>query len=586
MCDCYCFRGRALIAATALVCTASAELAGARGAEPRREIVVRDFRICQPQSALAATRRAGKWQVIPYSSGAIHGQMLAATSLVDPPTVTLPLRQQGWYRITVGIWNPIWGYDGRESVLKLKMSNEPCFRVVKSTGPTGYKGTILQEYEFGARDVTGQDLRIAKRSGQKGYLAYVRLTPLAEDQVTALLARRATSQSRVLVASHDGGGYLNRGGAIAITSREDIWAEIEPYRYSDVKRVSWAVNYSHTTNWPSRVGTLFSREFIPGRRDEASLFGALNGLIDQGINPLHEACQHAHRIGIEFDAQFRMAMLGRTPPDPQLGFVAEHPSLRMVARDGTAIEKASYAFAEARAFLVSMVRDTVSQVAVDGVTLNFIRGGDYFAFESPVREAFAKQYHGDARQTEPNDERLLRVRAAFMTQLVREVRAELERSSQQQDRQFKLHALVYPTRENNLRHGLDITTWIEQGLIDSILGASEPEVGTLAHAHRVEWFPGVGGRSIAGYLRAWTRWHDSADGYFVWDMDNEVEKSADWQVLGQMGHDEAMRGFAKRQPGEHLSTTRLTTVGGVEVIKIANEEAGYPQKFLFLFSGG
>ena len=53
-----------------------------------------------------------------------------------------------------------------------------------------------------------------------------------------------------------------------------------------------------------------------------------------------------------------------------------------------------------------------------------------------------------------------------------------------------------------------------------------------------------------------------------------------------MGHDEAMRGFTKRQPSEHLSTQRLTEVGGVEVIKIANEEAGYPQKFLFLFSGG
>ena len=48
----------------------------------------------------------------------------------------------------------------------------------------------------------------------------------------------------------------------------------------------------------------------------------------------------------------------------------------------------------------------------------------------------------------------------------------------------------------------------------------------------------------------------------------------------------AMRGFAESQPSEHLSTQRLTEVGGVEVIKIANEEAGYPQKFLFLFSGG
>ena len=94
--------------------------------------------------------------------------MLAAPSLVEPPTVTLPLDYQGWYRVTVGIWNPLWGYDGRESVLKLKLTDDPCFRVVKSTGPTGYKGTILQEYEFGARDLSGQDLLISKRNGQTG----------------------------------------------------------------------------------------------------------------------------------------------------------------------------------------------------------------------------------------------------------------------------------------------------------------------------------------------------------------------------------------------------------------------------------
>ena len=570
----------------AVFCAVFAVPDGVRGTAPRQEIVIRDLRVCQPQAALAETRRAGKWQVIRYASGAIRGHMLAAPSLIEPPIVTLPLDYQGWYRITVGIWNPIWGYDGRESVLKLKLTDDPCFRVVKSTGPTGYKGTILQEYEFGARDLSGQDLRIGKRNGQKGYLAYVRLAPLDAEEVNALQQRRATPATRVLVASHDGSGYLSRGGGVAITSREDIWAEIEPYRHTDVKRVSWAVNYSHTTNWPARVGTLFSREFTPGSRAEATLFAALNGLVDQGINTLQEACQHAHRIGIEFDAQFRMALLGRTPPDVQLGFVAEHPEVRMVARDGVAIEKASYAFAATREFLVSMVRDTVTQVAVDGVTLNFIRGGDYFAFESPVREAFEKQYGSDARQTEPNDARLLRIRAAFMTQLVREVHAELKRAGQQQNRQFKLHVLAYPTREVNLRHGVDIAGWIQEDLIDSIMGPSEEAVHALAQAHEVAWVPGVGGRSIASYLRAWKRWHGSADGYFVWDMDNEVEKSADWQVLSQMGHDEAMRGFAESQPSEHLSTQRLTEVGGVEVIKIANEEAGYPQKFLFLFSGG
>ena len=60
-----------------------------------------------------------------------------------------------------------------------------------------------------------------------------------------------------------------------------------------------------------------------------------------------------------------------------------------------------------------MVLDTVSQVDVDGVTLNFIRGGDYLAFEDPVLEKFERQHGMDARKMQPNDERLLRTRASF-----------------------------------------------------------------------------------------------------------------------------------------------------------------------------
>ena len=322
-----------------------------RGAEEvREEVVIRDFTTCLPQSVLSKTRQQGKWQLISYQSGQQTGMMIGCNSLIDAPTVTLPLKLEGWYHISLVVWNPIWAYDGNDSVLKVKMTDDPTTRIIKSTDPTGYQGTILQEYDFGARDVTDRDLVISKRSGQKAYLAMVRLQPLDEAQVASVKQGRARPDTRVLVASHDGGGYLNRGGGIAMKSREDIWGEIEPYRHADVKRVTWAVNYSHTTNWPSKVGTLFSREYPPGTRQEQTLFDSLNGLIDKGINPLHEACEHAHRIGIEFDAQFRMAILGRTPPDPQQGFVAEHPEVRMVARDGTPIEKASYSFSATRDF--------------------------------------------------------------------------------------------------------------------------------------------------------------------------------------------------------------------------------------------
>ncbi len=55
-----------------------------------------------------------------------------------------------------------------------------------------------------------------------------------------------------------------------------------------------------------------------------------------------------------------------------------------------------------------------------------------------------------------------------------------------------------------------------------------------------------------------------------------------------MGHDEEMQVISnnKTRPSGVLGTEPLVKVGGADVVKLANEDAGYPQKFLFLFSGG
>ena len=557
-------------------------------ADPRTEVVVRDFSQCLPATGLSKTRKRGHWQLISYETDARTGTMLGAQSLIDAPTVTLPLKLQGWYRISLGLWNPVFAYDGKETVVKVKLSKDPCPVIIASVHPGSATSTQFQEYAFKAADLTGQDLVIRQRPGQKAYLAYVRFRPLTAEQVAAVKARRTRPENRVIVASHDGGGYLNRGGGIAVQSREDLWAQVERYRWSDVKRVTWAVNYSHTTNWPSRLGTVFSREFPPGSRGEQTLFAALNGLLDQGINPLHEVCEHAHRVGIQFDAQFRMALLGRTPPDHQAGFVHDHPQFRMITRDGTAVEKASYAFPETRGFLLSMLRETATRIDVDGITLNFIRGGEYVAYEQPVADAFRAAHKMQPQDVQRNDPRLQQVRAKFMTQLVQDARKTLDEIGRKKNKRLKLSVVIYPSLEINMGHALDVKSWAEAGLIDSIYGGERGAIARLAEATGIDFYPGIGPRNTESYLGAWNRWHKRDVGYFVWDMDYNVELPHEWAVLSRMGHDEEMQVISdnKSRPSGILSSEPVVRVGGADVTKLANQEAGYPQKFLFLFSGG
>ena len=283
-----------------------------------------------------------------------------------------------------------------------------------------------------------------------------------------------------------------------------------------------------------------------------------------------------------------MAILGRTPPDHQAGFVHEHPGVRMIARDGTPIEKASYAFPETRSFLLSMLRETATRIDVDGITLNFIRGGEYIGYEPPVVTAFQKAHQLRPQEVAPDDPRLQRIRANFMTQLVQAARASLDEIGRTKGRKLKLSVILYPALDMNMGHALDVKQWIEEGLIDCLYGAERSAITGLARAHGVECNVGIGPRDTESYLRAWNQWHQREVGYFVWDMDYNVELPHEWAVLSRMGHDQEMQAISdnKIRPSGLLGTEPLVKVGGAEVVKLANEEAGYPQKFLFLFSGG
>ena len=59
-------------------------------------------------------------------------------------------------------------------------------------------------------------------------------------------------------------------------------------------------------------------------------------------------------------------------------------------------------------------------------------------------------------------------------------------------------------------------------------------------------------------------------------------------MVSRMGHDVEMQSISDNQTrlADVIATESWLKVGGAEVLQLANEEAVYPQKFLFLFSGG
>ncbi len=563
--------------------------------ESAKAVYLTDMSRCRPATALSPKEKQGRWRLIPYETVGIpkSGTMIGATSFVDAPDVTLPLNVTGWHAVYVGFWNPHYAYDGG-TVVKVKLSDDPCFTCITEPAPAmNMNATYIKEAPFKAADLTGRNLQFGKRHGpsaQKAYIAYVKLVPLSARQVADLKADRARKDTRVLQVSNDGSlhGYEFR-------TREHIIELVEPYRYSDVGKLIWAVCYGDLTNYPTKVGTFVAgpravpipatprnNSYMTGEKTAHDNFRSLAG---EGIIPVAVAAQHAHEIGLKFDIMIRMGVSGAVPPQREWekkGFVATHPQFRQVMRDGTPVEKASYAFPEVRNLMVSIVREAAEKFDVDGVNLCFVRGPQFMAYEQPVLDDFRKEYGEDGRKVGFDDAKMCEIRSRYLNAFVRDVRRTLDEVGKKKGKRLELSAWVlgptsWPEPAVNHNHrvlGMDVEHWIKQGWLDSVISEGDWDKVVIDHkllavakAHKCQFIFNrrTGGQSEVANVKQWVDAYSAGvDGVAVWDI-NPQDLSI-WPIIRRAGHRKELEAAAQRGVPA-LPSVRLKTIGGCDVLQ-------------------
>ena len=337
---------------------------------------------------------------------------------------------RGWYAVYIGFWSPEFVSDDFP-YLKLKLSDEPAFRKIwyGSTSDT-QEVTYLREFFFENADLTGRDLVIGKSNGLVGAfsnIAFVHLVPLSDEKVKQILLDRKRKDTRDLTAVIDGMSFAHYAEC---DKPEQVLEEIEPYKYSDVGKVIWAVNYGSLVNYPAHVE---GAEFMGGPdervrfvqnggstdyvRGERQWHDSLKAFAAKGIIPQQIAAEGAHEMGLKFDLMFRLGIGGGTGvgplPSSEHGYVEQHPEYRLVMRDGSVLSKASYAFPEVRKFMLDLIRDATERIDADGINLCFVRGPHFLQYEQPILTAFSEKYHLNARSVKEDDPRLLEVRELF-----------------------------------------------------------------------------------------------------------------------------------------------------------------------------
>ena len=550
----------------------------------RPTIYLTDLDRCQPQNHISRELEPGNWRLLDYEAEGLRGTLLVAAERSEAPEVTYPLERRGWNKIFVGIFRKPFVASMR---VQVKLSGDPAFTTLTGLpGLRDHQENWLDEIYWKSADLSGQSIsfRQLPPPTSQAWVGFIKLIPLSEEEVKELEVDRKRSDTRRLFA-HTDAHFINLSG-----SAEEVRGRLEPLRHSDVARVYWEAGGGDHALYFSRIAPDFSTLWEPLRGETKKAFypGAYDRLLAKtwqayhqtGVDPLRVAAEFAHEMGLELHASYRTASFVIPPPHdifPQEGFYQRHPELLCVDREGNTLPRISFAFPETRRYVISMFREMAVNYPIDGVCLLYNRRPPLVAYEEPLVQGFQERYGQDPRQLDEKDPRWLSYRCSALTQFMRELREEMDAVAREQKRAEPLQVSAVVSREGeNMLHGMDLKTWIEEGLVDTLIPYSSSErlnssVLAWEDARDVAYFvslvQGTKCRLALNLMpreltpeeysrKAHSLYQAGVENLFFWDGTERVRK------VPRLGHAEEVAAWmARGQPSLAPKAVRLKKIG-------------------------
>ena len=499
--------------------------------------------------------KAGHWRICTYSCDGMQGKLLYTDDRSNAPELKLPLGLDGWHRVCVGLFGFSEGGRYGAGGNRLRLSGDRSLRpLVRETKPLeGMSlGESFEEAVLTCANLTGQDLVIAPPapgSGAKTGLAYVRCEPLSPEEIQQIEKDRGSSECRRIIAYNDGLSFYDKRTR---WEKEDFWEMIAAYKDSDVDSLYYGL-VGHVTVFPAQHGEM--RSGLGAEQFES--------LKARGINPVVTAMEYAQEIGLKFFVYQRMGAWADPFPGDYWtsNFTTDHPEFCCVNRDGIPFSRLSYAYPEVRRHQLNLLSEVASYGA-DGIDLNFMRGPVYVAYEEPMVRGFKKKYGEDPRRLDEWDQRWLQYQSWPMTEFLKELRQELDQVGKKLGKRLQISAVTLPTSLGNLFYGLDLQTWVEQGLVDRLVPwgfvRGMPVVDLKYYRELTEgtsttfWphlsITGDGsGRNFTAYRKEALEYYDAgAQGLAMWDLLKYDSMSVKGPFLRSMGHIDQLRDAVKQ----------------------------------------
>lgn len=545
----------------------------------RKAIIISDLSVARPKNCISRKPGPHLWTLIPYQAEGLVGNMLCVSDDTEAPTVSIPLGVKGWHAIYVGIL---------EGTVLLKLSSDswnvarkhmvnPSFKIWNHQNP-------IEEVFFKVADLTGQKLHISQVAGQEAQscqVAYIKLIPLTQGEVSAIQSDWKDKSNRRLTATIDGFSFLFYR---APRTTEEILEQVEVFRNTDFDTLVLQLTGADAVNYRSKYGYIWGEniDVFPSRKHRR-MFETVRNFVKKGINPTKVVLDAAHEIGLKVHVSIRPAcwtlpgLPGNYYNSP---FYMNHPEWRCRDRDGTVWARMSFAVPEVRRHLVELLQEAV-RFGADGVNIIYSRGVPLVMFEEPFCKLFREHYGKDPKKMNPNDSNILKLRAEIITTFMQEVRAMLDEEEKKRanGKRLELSTFVLVNRQENCRFGLDIKRWVDEGLTDAIYPhrIAGNEFSKIPYdmdyfrqviaGTKVSFRPAIytwvlrGAESMVYLRKEVTSYYDAgADGITFWDACSGSDKSCQWPVISRCGHKEEIRRHLN-DPAPCIRSVRVCKLG-------------------------
>ena len=522
--------------------------------ENRDQLVITDLveRVVESDH-VTTPRQKDRWCIRDYELATLGpGRALQVNpwqvNRLGPLTIRLGLG--GHYRVSL-----ITPY----STVRLKLSGGRCFDHCEPLreGPKyigdndiyreGYYD--VEEMFWTEADLTGQDLILDDRLAT--CLLAIRLTPIEAPKAD-------TRQVRWPMMYTNDGGTLGRK---PFRSPDDLF-ECEERSDPDgcMRVLVYGGIFGDVCTHFTDVGTEFASLHEPDetwRGHDVTIARNMQKFREWGINPAEAMVKYAHERGWEMHFYIRM----RRWDNPleyrdcmQSRFYEDHPEYHNVGPNGERVLGLSIAYPQVREHLARFCAE-LAGFGADGITFCYPRGTMSVLYEPIAVDGFKKAHGIDPRTLPESDPRWLEYTAGIVTTFFRQVKQAIGDNC-------RLSPMIHGTEALNRHFGLDVATWLKEGLVGDLFilanqvdrqgghfagGPEHLDLGyfqNLPGRDKVRLWPMFYSYATAGaYPWTWDPiWQSlqacleqGADGYGFWDlMARDTDDRANFEDLGKV----------------------------------------------------